>query len=304
MDLHPSISLFCHPHEEHIMLYNYVLDLNYLDFFNEGTVEFPHSHSGYYEIYYVEEGILLLMIDGKDYHIHQGEFALISPGISHGAKYMPMDHKKYFVFIFNFYKKNSHTEMDLEMKYEEMHINSFLQFMEKRTHHIHHQLCNNINKNLEILEQEFQKKEFGWEFIIRTQYVHIIVLFLRNIIESENLETDVRMTNIAVAITKYMHENYEHPITIEDIANHFSITKRHVNRLFNDYFGTSPRKTLTRYRLNYAKNYLIETDFNLDVIAEKVGISSASILSRLFRETEGMTITQFRETRESAGIQT
>lgn len=298
MNLHPSISLFCHPHEEHILLYNYVLDLNYLDFLNEGTVEFPHAHADYYEIYYVEEGVLFLMIDGKNYEIHEGEFALIAPGVSHGAKYMPTQHKKYFIFIFNFYKKNINSDLDVSMKYEEMHISRFFQHMGKRTHQIS-QHCMQINESLERLEHEYQNKEFGWEFVVRTQYVNIIVQFLRNIIACEHLEADTRMTNIAVAITKFMHENYDHPITIEDIATHFSITKRHVNRVFNDYFGTTPSKTLTRYRMNYAKNYLLETDLNLDAIAEKVGISSASILSKLFRETEGITITQFRKTMES-----
>ena len=67
-----------------------------------------------------------------------------------------------------------------------------------------------------------------------------------------------------------------------------------MTRIFSDYFGISFRRTLSIYRLNYAKNYLIFTDKPVEEIAELVGISAPQTLYRLFKENEGMTISEYR----------
>lgn len=38
--------------------------------------------------------------------------------------------------------------------------------------------------------------------------------------------------NMAVMITKYMHKNYNKNITVQDVADEFFISSRHVNRVF------------------------------------------------------------------------
>lgn len=102
--------------------------------------------------------------------------------------------------------------------------------------------------------------------------------------------------NLPIAFTKYLHMNYTNPdLSLQDMASHFYMSIRHISRLFKEYFGSSPSKTLTWYRINYAKNYLLETDYSLSTIAEKVGLSSASTLSRLFKELEGITISEYRQ---------
>ncbi len=92
-----------------------------------------------------------------------------------------------------------------------------------------------------------------------------------------------------------MHEHYHKNISLEDVSKAFYITPRHVTRIFSDYSGTSFRKTLNIYRLNYAKNYLCYTDKPVEEIAELVGISAPQTLYRLFKENEGMTISEYRK---------
>ena len=48
------------------------------------------------------------------------------------------------------------------------------------------------------------------------------------------------------------------------------------------------------YQLNYAKNDLIESNYPVERLAELVGFSSAKTLYQLFKEHEGMTISEFR----------
>ena len=83
-------------------------------------------------------------------------------------------------------------------------------------------------------------------------------------------------------------------VSVQDIADTFYISPRHVNRVFEDYFGQSFKRTLNIYRLNYAKNYLLDTDYSTEKIAALVGLSSPKMLYQLFREIEGMTLGEFR----------
>jgi AraC-like DNA-binding protein len=296
---HASLNTLCRPYLETITLYNYILNIDYIDRFNEATVEFPHCHHQYYEIYYVEQGTLSLMVNEEVHNLPAGCFAILSPGIQHGSLYRPTIMKNYFVIIFNFYQKNCIRSVESGTKYEEAHIGAFMQMMREEKFLV----CEdryNVKKYLEILTNEITGKRFGWEFIVRSKYVEMITLLLRNFLQVKKLDINTKVTNLAVVITKFMHGNYEKPITITDIAEEFGISKRHVVRVFQEYFGTSPSRTLTLYRLNYAKNYLIETDYSLSIIAERVGLSSASTLSKLFKENEGLTITQYREALQTA----
>ena len=95
-------------------------------------------------------------------------------------------------------------------------------------------------------------------------------------------------------MTKYMHANYNKNITVQDIADVFYVSPRHINRVFEEYFGQSFKRTLNIYRLNYAKNYLIDTSYPVERIAELVGFSSPKTLYQLFKEHEGMTVSEFR----------
>ena len=283
----------CRPYLESITLFDYILNIDYIDRFNEKTVEFPHIHYNYYEIYYVEEGNLSVRVDNQIFEVPAGNFIVLSPNIRHGSVYTPRNKKKYFVIIFNFYHKNTMNTGESGNHYEEAHINSFKKIMQEKKYII----CRDnykTNDHLNTLIDEINSKAFGWEFVIRSKYVEMVSKLLRNFVATTELNISPRITNMAVAITKYMHENYEKPITISDIAKEFSISNRHVVRVFNEYFGTSPSRTLTLYRISYAKNYLIETNYTLSKIAERVGLSSASTFSKLFKEIEGLTITEFR----------
>ena len=91
-----------------------------------------------------------------------------------------------------------------------------------------------------------------------------------------------------------MRANYGKDITAADIAEEFAISERHINRLFETHFGTPFKRSLNLYRLNYAKNYLVDTGYSIEKIAELVGPPSARALSQLFYSEEGMSAREWR----------
>jgi YesN/AraC family two-component response regulator len=149
-----------------------------------------------------------------------------------------------------------------------------------------------------LIQKEYAEKQSGWQILLVDYCREYFVKLLRNILAvtpSGTLEPDSGQANLAIEITKYMHKHYQENLSLEDVSKAFFITPRHVTRIFSDYFGTSFRKTLSIYRLNYAKNYLCYTDKPVEEIAALVGISAPQTLYRLFKEHEGITISEYRK---------
>ena len=133
--------------------------------------------------------------------------------------------------------------------------------------------------------------------MINALYQEYLIKIFRNMVSTgkeEPAAANMSNINMAVEMTKYMHANYNKNITVQDIADVFYVSPRHINRVFEEYFGQSFKRTLNIYRLNYAKNYLIDTSYPVERIAELVGFSSPKTLYQLFKEHEGMTVSEFR----------
>ena len=149
---------------------------------------------------------------------------------------------------------------------------------------------------LSTLHQEIVHPSAGHSLMVNALYQQYLITILRCILggAAQPQQPEPAKINLSIAITKYMHANYHKNISVQDIADTFYISPRHVNRVFEDYFGQSFKRTLNIYRLDYAKNYLLDTDYSTEKIAALVGLSSPKMLYQLFREIEGMTLGEFR----------
>jgi AraC-like DNA-binding protein len=270
-----------------IQMSDYNLSVRYLEKLDETCVEFTHTHV-YYEVYYILEGRIRMRIGGQEQLLMPDHFILIPPGVSHGAVYDPDEPKVYVVFVFGI---NKNSEAVSRSSPEHEFVSHFEDVMKEQLYIVaeDHNNCRDI---LVLMQREYAEKQIGWQIILADYCREYFVKLLRNILTAE---PGSGQANLAIEITKYMHRHYHENISLEDVSKAFHITPRHVTRIFSDYFGTSFRKTLSIYRLNYAKNYLCYSDKPVEEIAALVGISAPQTLYRLFKENEGMTISEYRK---------
>jgi AraC-like DNA-binding protein/mannose-6-phosphate isomerase-like protein (cupin superfamily) len=280
------------PFQIPIQMADYDLSVRYLEKLDETCVEFTHTHLNY-EVYYILEGRMRMRIGGQEHLLLPNHFILIPPGVSHGAVYNPDEPKVYVVFVFGIHQNSDSV---LRRRSPEHEFVSLFEIALKEQLYVLAEDKNSCRDILFLLEQEYAEKQVGWQLLLADYCREYFVKLLRNILAgpSGNSE-DSGQANLAIEITKYMHRHYQESITLEDVSRAFHITPRHVTRIFSDYFGTSFRKTLSIYRLNYAKNYLVSTNKPVEEIAALVGISAPQTLYRLFKENEGMTISEYRQ---------
>ena len=94
---------------------------------------------------------------------------------------------------------------------------------------------------------------------------------------------------------QYIENNYAHKVNIQVIADHLSIERTYLYRLFKDITGFSPQEYLLDFRIRQACSLLKKTDLPVSDIARSVGYVDALFFSRLFMPKRGKTPTEYRK---------
>jgi AraC family transcriptional activator FtrA len=84
------------------------------------------------------------------------------------------------------------------------------------------------------------------------------------------------------------------PLSVGDLAAHLNVSPRTLARRFADQLGTTPGAWLLERRVAEARTLLEETDLPVEVIAARVGLTSAVNLRRRFRARVGTTPGAYR----------
>lgn len=86
-------------------------------------------------------------------------------------------------------------------------------------------------------------------------------------------------------------------LRINNISDHLGTNRTYISRLINDEFGMNFNEFVNKYRVEEAKRLLSSKDskqYTIDHIAEKSGFGSAASFSRVFKEVEGKTPGNYR----------
>lgn len=95
-------------------------------------------------------------------------------------------------------------------------------------------------------------------------------------------------------ILSYIDANLSSPISVQELAKMAMISRRHLERLFRDTLGLTPKQYLIKKRTHEAARLLTETDLPLSRIALEVGFCDQSALNFYFRRELGITPLKFR----------
>ncbi len=159
--------------------------------------------------------------------------------------------------------------LDLQTTLEQIayELNIDFSSLEKYTHH---------RKTIQQIKKEF--KEF--------------IILLCNDIHKQNEQTiDTKIKEIIT----YIEKNYtDNNLTVSQIADVFDVNISYLSRFFKKNMNENLLQYITKYRIKKAKNLLIHTDYNLNEVAQKVGLLNNVALIRSFKKYEYMTPNEYR----------
>jgi LacI family transcriptional regulator len=96
------------------------------------------------------------------------------------------------------------------------------------------------------------------------------------------------------AAMRFIREHACEDIDVSDVLRAVPMSRSTLDRRFIKILGRSPKDEILRVRLGRVKQLLAETDLPLSLISEKVGLEYVEHLSRMFKEREGLTPSDFR----------
>ena len=103
-----------------------------------------------------------------------------------------------------------------------------------------------------------------------------------------------RKNQTATLICQYIREHYTEPLTLEQLSAQFHLNPSYLCTMFREKTGHTVVKYLNIQRVEAAKHHLLNPKYTLHEIAPLVGISNEFYFSRLFKQLEGISPSEFR----------
>lgn len=135
-----------------------------------------------------------------------------------------------------------------------------------------------------IRGERLQKYE-GGEFLYR---------FLCALLREVERPNGTEQSSLVNSLIELMEEEYSQLTGLEELANRLGVSPAHLTRTFHQKTGMPPIQYLTGLRIQAAMNDLLNTDNNLETIAENNGFGSGNYFCKVFRRHMGKSPTQYR----------
>jgi len=137
---------------------------------------------------------------------------------------------------------------------------------------------------------ENNTRQIGYELSIKSLILELLVSLIRNYVDRimTQKEYDIKTRNLERLneVFKYIENNYQKKISIEQLSSITGISSYYFCRLFKKVTGQTPCNYVNQVRINKAELLLKTTDMNVTEIALSTGFNDINYFSRLFKKTK------------------
>lgn len=269
-------------------------------FFCDAQIRDSAHTNEFWEITYVYEGQGQVISNKQAKPILSGQFLFVAPGTTYSLN---SPSKKdgaivrvckciftsdYFKQIFNSYSSIPDINNYELYKLFTGHKSFVLQLSDDRRDNIYHLVW--------LIAHEYGHYTTGSSAIIEHAMISLFVCLSR-LYENQVNKFEETATNHTIDDLKdYMKTNFGYKITLEDLSNHFHLSREHISRYFKRCTGETISQFLLKVRMERAKSKLSTTLFPVADIAEYCGYSSMSNFQKSFKKVTGQTPSEYRKT--------
>jgi LacI family transcriptional regulator len=94
---------------------------------------------------------------------------------------------------------------------------------------------------------------------------------------------------------RFIWEHCQEPITVKDLLSVAAMSRRGLHKAFLEHLDRTPGQELHRVRIERARKLLCESRHKIEVVAGMCGYQSANSFVIAFRQSTGLSPTQFRD---------
>jgi AraC-like DNA-binding protein len=256
-----------------------------------------------YLLLYVQEGQCQVCCNEMEYDLNQGDFCLVQPDETLTIKGNRSTITPFFHFdiFYNQRREESFPTISGQLDlYEYAHLkqprlNDFdtiqvpVVFQPPQPNLFRNQMIKIIGLWVE------NRENHRFEIQILTSELVQIILNTHRAIQMPNNRniTDLNW------ITSYMTFHMGDPITLKDMAERTNLSVSRFSKIFNERFGMSPYRYLTRLRIDCAKDLLQSTELRLYEISEYCGFANEQHFSKAFVKRVGTPPGNYRQSNKT-----
>ena len=139
----------------------------------------------------------------------------------------------------------------------------------------------------------------GWEAQIAALITALLIGIVQSGSDRESSDgpdvgwRDAAHTAVHCAI-RYIHDNLNRPLSVEEIADEVHVSPRHLSRIFTTLTGVSPAAYIARSRLDRASSLLLRTAMPIKEVATSVGYPDVHHFTRVFSSRVGRPPGRYR----------
>lgn len=259
-----------------------------------------HKHK-FIEIVYIISGRAKHIIDDKEYFVKKGDISVINSEESHVFLADPDCDEEFLaydlMFTTDFLDKTELASDDFSLI-----GNSFLfyslfpdetQFKER--FNLIPNCGYDIGATFEKIYNEYKSAKTGYLNLMRLYLAEIIIKLLRKIQSFESTNLSDTQKNLVQSVMKYIEENYNMKIKVDEIASRMFFSKNYISKIFKQETGKSIRSFLTEIRIKESCRLLDTTQENIIDIATECGFSDMKSFYSIFKKYCGITPKQYRD---------
>ncbi len=262
--------------------------------FTTDVTEFPpHWHEAV-EIVYVLGETLSIGVNNEIHTLYKNDILLINSGDVH--YFLPQNkavNRIILLFEMHFIEPFSDTFKDKRFAQTVFLKSGYFNSQNKFDIHIV------LKKHILEIFREFENKSEGYRFILKARLYDILVTLLRHtslltISSFEKAKRQNRLERLR-QVFNYVEQNYERPISLQEIASVANFSVFYFTRFFKDTTGMTFIQYMNNFRVTKTEDLLLQTNDTITEVAFKSGFGSIKTFNRVFRNIKGCSPSQYRK---------
>lgn len=257
---------------------------------------FVHQHIDFSELVIVLHGNATHVVNTEEMFIKKGDIFVINGDTSHGYK-NPHEFRICNIMYKPELLELAGPELRTMKGYQALFV------IEPYYRNIDHSLSkmslpisslDYISSTLDFMIEEYSQQLDGYKSILRSRFLELAIQLSRQYEHQEQQGTRGGLLHLAKAIS-YMEDHYTKYLSREEIAAQSNVSVRHLNRLFQSYYHTTPFTYLQQLRLEHARRLLETTALPILDIAYKSGFNDSNYFTRQFTRALGLSPKAYRQ---------
>jgi AraC family transcriptional regulator, melibiose operon regulatory protein len=247
-----------------------------------------HMYPDEVEIVYVYSGASYVGINQQFIRIKKNECLIIYPQVTHNYFLRENESCKMLDLVFKIGDLHSFNSLDLRnnLRFLDELISLRIEYMKFVDN-------GEIKSILEHILYQYETISPYSRMFTKVYFCELFLCLSKNISETRN-ELGKLMNQYVTVGLDYLVNSYSSKISVEDIAQVVGISPRHFSRLFVQEVGMTVQDYLTIFRINKAKDLLLNSKLDITSIAYSTGFNSSQYFTTCFKRLENITPKNYR----------